>query len=387
VHEDPKRKGLLYAGTETGIWVSFDDGSHWQSLQLNLPPTPIHDMVIHDDDLTVATHGRSFWVLDDLSPLRQLNPPMAAEEAHLFTPRTAFRTRAGHTDPRHYPIGENPPAGAIFYYYLKAEPKDAAKLEFLDEQGKVIRAYTSEEKKKLEAAEEGERDATIDHIPAQAGLNRFAWDLRYELPAKIPQAIYDNGEPAGPIALPGKYQARLTLGGKSQTVPFEVKMDPRVQTPPQDLRKQFEMSLKIREREDQMNKTILGIRDLHEQLLALEKRMGDNDSVKPLLSASADLRKKLSAIEEQLIQVNSKASEDEANFPTRLNSKFGYLQSVVDSADAAPTAAEDAVFADLDQRLETQLIKWREVLSKDVAALNDAMRKNSVPLVGLFRNP
>jgi photosystem II stability/assembly factor-like uncharacterized protein len=383
VHEDPKRKGLLYAGTESAIWVSFDDGARWQSLQLNLPPTPIHDMVVHDDDLTVATHGRSFWVLDDVSPLRQASASIAAEDTHLFTPRTAFRTRAGHVDPRHYPIGENPPAGAIFYYYLKEQPKDAAKLEFLDEQGKVIRAYSSEEKKKEEAAQEGERDETIDHIPAKAGLNRFAWDLRYELPAKIPQAIYDSGEPAGPLALPGKYQVRLTLAGKSQTAPFEVKMDPRVQVSAEDLRQQFELSLKMRERQDEMNKTILGIRDLRAQLLALEKRMGADDSVSSLASASAELRKKAGAIEEELIQVNSKSSEDEANYPTRLNSKFGYLQSVVDSADAAPTAAEASVFADLDQRLEAQLAKWRKVLAEDVPALNDLMRRNNVPLVGL----
>jgi len=383
VHEDPKRKGLLYAGTETGIWVSFDDGGHWQTLQLNLPPTPIHDMVIHDDDLTVATHGRSFWVLDDLSPLRQVSSAIAGEGAHLFTPKTAYRTRAGHLEPRHYPIGENPPAGALFYYFLKEDPKEPAKLEFLDEQGKVIRTYTSEEKKNDDAAQEGERDETIDHIPAKAGLNRFAWDLRYELPKKIPMAIYDSGEPSGPLAMPGKYQVRLTVGGKSQTAPFEIKLDPRVSASAEDIRKQFELEVRLRDREDEMNKAILGIRDLRAQLLAMEKRLGSDDSTKPLVATSADLRKKTVAIEEELIQVNSKSSEDEANYPTKLNSKLGYLQNVIDSADAAPTAAEVGVFADLDQRLEAQLAKWREVLETDVPALNDAMRKNNIPLVGI----
>jgi len=383
VHEDPKRKGLLYAGTETGIWVSFDDGGRWQTLQLNLPPTPIHDMVIHDDDLTVATHGRSFWVLDDLSPLRQVSSAIAGEGAHLFTPKTAYRTRAGHVEPRHYPIGENPPAGALFYYFLKEDPKEPAKLEFLDEQGKVIRTYTSEEKKNDDAAQEGERDETIDHIPAKAGLNRFAWDLRYELPKKIPMAIYDSGEPSGPLAMPGKYQVRLTVGGKSQTAPFEIKLDPRVSASAEDIRKQFELEVRLRDREDEMNKAILGIRDLRAQLLAMEKRLGSDDSTKPLVATSADLRKKTAAIEEELIQVNSKSSEDEANYPTKLNSKLGYLQNVIDSADAAPTAAEVGVFADLDQRLEAQLAKWREVLETDVPALNDAMRKNNIPLVGI----
>src|SRR5215470_13647673 len=156
VREDPKRQGLLYAGTETGIWVSFNDGSNWQPLQLNLPPTPIHDMVLHDDDLVVATHGRSFWVLDDLSPLRQASPSIAGEDVHLFTPNTAVRTREGHVNPRRYPMGENPPSGAIIYYYLKDAPKETVKLELLDADGKVIRTFTSAEKKIEGAPDEGE---------------------------------------------------------------------------------------------------------------------------------------------------------------------------------------------------------------------------------------
>jgi hypothetical protein len=206
--------------------------------------------------------------------------------------------------------------------------------------------------------------------------------LRCELPAKIPLAIYDSGDLVSPFALPGKYQVRLTVAGKTQTAPFEVKMDPRVQTGPEDLRKQFELEVKIRDREDEMNKAILGIRDLRSQLTTLEKRIGSSDSVKSIASSSADLRKKVTAIEEELIQINAKSSEDEANYPTRLNSKLAYLFNVVDSADTGPTASELEVFADLDRRLETQLVKWREVLAKDVPALNEVMQKNNIPLVG-----
>jgi photosystem II stability/assembly factor-like uncharacterized protein len=381
VREDPKHKGLLYAGAETGIWVSFDDGAHWQSLQLNLPQTPIHDMVIHDDNLVVATHGRSFWVLDDLSPLRQAAPSLGAEDAHLFTPNTAFRTREGHVNPRRYPIGENPPSGAVIYYYLKDAPKEPAKLELLDGDGKVIRSFTSEEKKVEGAPDEGERDEPIEHIPAKAGLNLFVWNLRYEQPVKVSALIYDAGEPLGPLALPGKYQARLTIGGKSQTAQFEVKMDPRVQTSAEDLRRQFDLMVKMRDRQEEMNKTVVSIRDLTSQLLLLEKRIGTADSAKPLIAASTDLRKKIRAIEEELVQVDSKSSEDQANYPTKLNSKFGNLQNLVDSADTPPTAAESAVFADLDARLETQLAKWRAVMAKDLPELNAAMQKNNVAIV------
>jgi photosystem II stability/assembly factor-like uncharacterized protein len=387
VREDPKRKGLLYAGTETGIWVSFNDGANWQPLQLNLPPTPIHDLIVHDDALIVATHGRSFWALDSLGPLRQEAASIAAEDVHLFTPDTAFRTREGHFNPRRYPIGENPPSGAVLYYYLKEAPKDPAKLELLDADGKVIRSFTSAEKKTDTGPDEGERDIPPESVPAKVGMNVFVWDLRYETPKKVPGLIYDAGEPVGPLALPGKYQVRLTVAGKSQTAQFEVKMDPRVQSSPEDLRKQFDLMLKMSERQDLMNKTVIAIRDLRAQLLAFEKRIGSGAEVKALATESADLRKKIAAIEEELVQVNSKSSEDQANYPTKLNSKLGHLQSLVDSADTAPTPAEDAVFAELDQRLETQLTAWREVLAKDLPALNEAMQKDKVPAVAPAATP
>src|SRR5256885_11963624 len=381
VREDPKRQGLLYAGTETGAWVSFDDGSDWQALQLNLPTAAGHALIIHGDDLGVATHGRRFGVRDDISPLRQSNASIAAEDAHLFASRAAIRTRMGRARRRRYAIGENPPDGASLYYYLKEEPKEHIKLEVLDAQGKAIRAFTSEEQNKEGGSDEWERDEAAEHIPAKAGLNEFTWDLRYEPPKKIPAAIYDEGEPSGPLALPGNYQVRLAVGAKNFTAPLEVTMDPRVKTSAEDLRKQFDLMLKMRDRQDEMNKAILAIRDLRAQLQTLEKRLGSSEPAKPVVAAAVDLRKKISAIEEELIQVNSKASEDELNYPTKLNSKLGYLQNAVDSADAPPTEGEIGVYAELDLQLESQLAKWRDVLSKDVPALNEAMQKNNVPLI------
>jgi hypothetical protein len=290
-------------------------------------------------------------------------------------------------NPRSYPIGENLPSGAILYYYLKDEPKTPAKLELLDADGKVIRSYSSAEKKIDEGPDEGERDIPVESIPVKAGLNRFVWDLRYETPKRVPGLIYDAGEPVGPLALPGKYQVRLTVSGKSQTASFEVKMDPRVQTSPEDLRKQFDLMLKLSERQDLMNKTVLAIRDLRTQLQAFEKRIGSGAETKSLVTESADLRKKIGAIEEQLVQVNSKSSEDQANYPTMLNSKLAHLQALVDSADTAPTNAENDVFMELDQRLETQLTAWREVLAKDLPALNESMHKDKIPAVAAAATP
>jgi hypothetical protein len=181
----------------------------------------------------------------------------------------------------------------------------------------------SESKKQDEEKEEFDRDPEVNQIPAKAGLNRFVWDLRYEPPAKIPAAIYDNGEPAGPLALPGKFQARLSVAGKSYTAPLEVRMDPRVGASAEDLHKQFDFLLKLRDREEEMNATILKIRDLQKQLDALKKRLGASEATKEVRASAEVLRKKITGIEEALIQVNATAQEDEANYPTKLNSKLG----------------------------------------------------------------
>jgi len=392
VREDPMRKGLLFAGTETGIYVSFDDGAHWQSLQLNLPPAPIHDLVIHGNDLAVATHGRSFWILDDISPLRQADASLAAADFHFFVPANALRTRMGHMRRRRYSIGENPTDGAILYYYLKAAPKDPIKLEFLDGSGKVIRTLTSEEKKDESRENEWDRDDAEEYIPAKAGLNLFAWDLRYEPPVKIPKAVYDEGEPIGPLVLPGTYEVRLTVEGKSTSQHLSVAMDPRVKTSAADLQKQFDMMLKLRDRQEVMNKALLSLRDLRAQLLALEKRFTPLEPAKtdvkanaknPLIEQSAALRKKLDAIEGELINPNATASEDELHFPTKLNSKLGYVGSCVDSADTAPTAGEVSVFGELDAQLEAQLAKWNEITSKDVPAFNEALRAANTAVVAV----
>jgi hypothetical protein len=387
VREDPAGKGLLYAGTETGVWVSFNDGANWQSLQTNLPTSPIHDLIIHNDDLIVATHGRSFWILDDITPLRQLSPSISGEPAHLFAPSSVIRSRLGHRERRRFAMAENPPQGAAVYYWLKEKPKEAIKLEILDEQGKTLRWLSSTFKKEAEEPKEfdEDQDPDITHIPAEAGLNLFVWDLRGQLPMNIHGAIYDNGKPTGPLLLPGKYKIQLTAGGKTYTAPIEIKIDPRIKTSAEDLRKQYEFMSRLRDREDEMNKAILGTRDLNSQLQALEKRLGSSKETKALAEHAAELRKKIKAIEEELIQVNATAQEDEANYPVKLNSKFGYLSGVTDSADTAPTRAEEQVFAELDKQLSAQLDKWHEAVSKDLAELNDSMRKQDIAVVGTWR--
>jgi hypothetical protein len=268
---------------------------------------------------------------------------------------------------------------------LKEEPKTPIKLEILDTSGTVIRTYTSEAKKKdnEETEPEFEKDEDADHIPSKPGLNLFSWDLRYQEPTKIPKAVYDEGEPAGPLVLPGNYEARLTVGGKSTTHPVEVVMDPRVKTSGADLQKQFDLMLKLRDRQEEMNKTILGIRDLRSQVLAIEKRVGAGGANKTLVEQSEALLKKINAIESALINPEAKASEDELHYPTKLNSKFGFLTAAVDSADAAPTEGQLGVYQELNEQLETQLAQWKEVTTKELPALNEALRSANVPLIAV----
>jgi len=385
VREDPKKRGLLYAGTETGVYVSFDDGGHWQPLQLNLPTTPIHDLVVKNEDLVVATHGRSFWILDDLSPLRQWNEQMAKDEVHLYTPRTAIRTHGGQAELRGRPAGENPPAGAILYYSLKAAPKENEEvtLEILDSQGTLVRKFTSRKKSEAEVPSEPGQERPEAPLPAAAGMNLFVWDLRYEGATRISgysTGEYDSGL-RGPRALPGKYTVRFTAAGKTVEAPLEVALDPRVTTSQADLEKQLELRMKIRARLTEISDTVNQIRDLRAQLKELRKRLGNDAARKSLLATADELDKKMTPIEEELIQPKVKSSQDSLQYPLKVDGKLAVLAVVVESADTAPTQQSYELFNMLNQQVEAPLARWKEVIAKDLPALNEQMRKENVPLV------
>jgi photosystem II stability/assembly factor-like uncharacterized protein len=384
VKEDPKRKGLLFAGTENGVYVSFDDGAHWQSLKLNLPTTPIHDLMVKNDDLIVATHGRGFWFLDDISPLRQMNASTASEEAHLYQPAVTIRYRGpGFTLPATVPVGANPATGVIIDYFLKSAAKDAVTLEVLDAKGKIIRKYSS--KKAAEGASPVEEEFGItrpgDKLPAEAGLNRFVWDMRSETPASVPGAVSWGGRPTGPLVVPGSYQIKLTVAGKTSTAPAEIQKDPRVTASQADLEKQNELAMRIRDRVNAGHEAVNQIRSVRGQIDALKKRLGADAGAKPVLEAGDALKKKIDAIEEKIIQPKSKSGEDPLNYPIQAADQLMALQSTVESADAAPTSQAYVVFDELNTRLETQLAAWREIQSKDLTALNELIKKNSVPAI------
>ncbi|MGH9703759.1 MAG: glycosyl hydrolase, partial [Candidatus Acidiferrales bacterium] len=385
VREDPGRKGLLFAGTETGLYVSFNDGAEWQPLQLNLPQTPIHDLVIHGDDLVVATHGRSFWILDDLTPLRQVQANLAAKDLHLFKPQKTILFRTGGVVPPRYFrwYGENSPSGAIIDYYFKSKPKDEVKLVVLDSHGQVVRKLSSVEPSGITHQQEWpDQPPQSDLLPSEAGLNRFIWDFRYDSPAPIPDAVWDGGDgPKGPMVVPGKYQIKLSAGSATETVPLEIVMDPRVKTTQADLEKQIALELKISESISRLDGTVNQIRNLRSQLDAVKRRAGSDEKAKSVMDAAAALGKKMTAIEEELINPNVKATEDTLNYPVRLNDKLAYLLVSLGSADMAPTEQYYAVYEDLNQKLSAQLANWSEIVSKDLPALNDSIRQENITVI------
>ncbi len=389
VREDPRRKGMLYAGTEIGVFVSFDDGAKWQALRLNLPQTPIHDLVVKDDDLVVATHGRSFWILDDVSALRQMNANTASEDAVLFAPSLAVRFGSpGFVIPSGLPVGQNPPAGVIVNYWLKSalkdKEKDAITLEILNSKGNLVRKYSSKpapEEKSPEEEEFGDPDRPGAQLPTEAGLNRFVWDMRYEPPAKVPGTVTWGGRPEGPLAAPGTYQLKLTVSGKTYEAKAVLQKDPRTAVSQADFDKQFELAMRIRDRVTAGHEAVNQIRSVRAQLDALKKRLAGDDKSKPVLDAIDALHPKMNAVEEKIIQPKSKSSEDPLNYPIQTADQLLALQGTVESADTAPSAQSYVVFDELNARLETQVAAWRDLQSKDLAALNELINKQGIPPV------
>ncbi|MEY2496641.1 MAG: hypothetical protein QOD12_197 [Verrucomicrobiota bacterium] len=388
VREDPKRRGLLFAGTELGAFVSFDDGAHWQPLQLNLPVSPIHDLVVKDDDLVVATHGRSFWVLDDITPLRQVNAQAAQQDAILYAPQLALRLHYPSEVDKRQPVGENPPAGAIINYFLKAAAKDEVTLDILDAQGKLVRHLSSKDKKVNDQPPEWpDQVETPRIIPAAEGMNRFAWDLHYDDPIQTPGAFYYGEGPRGALALPGDYQVKLTVAGKTQTAPLHLVIDPRIKDAEAALPKQFELSTKVVNRIGELHQAINEIRNVKTQIQGLRKRFGDDERLKPALTAADDLSKKMTAVEEQLIQVNMKGSEGNLAFPNMLNEALYSFSRTIEYADYGPTRPQGEVFKMLSDRLDEQLKKWTQIKTDEVPKIAALIKQMELPAISVSEKP
>jgi photosystem II stability/assembly factor-like uncharacterized protein len=388
VREDPNRKGLLIAGTEFGLYISYDDGENWKPFNLNMPVTPITDVAFQkrDRELVVATQGRAFYVLDDVPMLYQLNDTVAAEDAHLFKPKDTYRFGGGGRfgGPR-VPVsmGENPPGGAVIYYSLKSQPQGEVTIEFLDSAGKSVNRFSSKpsaqpaESPSPEMEEEGPpRGGAAPRVATNAGLNRFVWNLRYPDATGFPGLIMWAGSLTGPTAAPGVYTVKLTVDGKSQTQTFEVKKDPRLSTTPDDYARQVSLALQIRDKLSATNEGVIRIRELRKQLADYTRR--DDKRVADAAKALSD---KLTKVEEELYQTKNRASEDPLNFPIKLNNKLAHVLGVVESSDNPPTQQSYMVYEDVATRVNAQLKTLDTLLTTDLAAFNKLIHDANVPAI------
>jgi photosystem II stability/assembly factor-like uncharacterized protein len=399
IREDPNKRGLLYAGTETGMYISFDNGEHWQSFQLNLPIVPITDLAIQkrERELVVATQGRAFWILDDLPLVHQLMDAgglNSVSETKLFQPKDSYRMPGGGGGPipPTATLGRNPANGVVVYYSLKSKPATEVDLEFLDASGKSIRKFTQ----KIAREGEGTSSSAQPQAPppdegggfgggapprvsTDVGLNRFVWDMRYADAVRFPGLILWAGEMRGPKLPPGRYQVKLTVDGNSLTQNFEIKADPRLTTTPADYAKQLELGLKIRDKLSETHNAIIQIRDVRKQVEDLLKRVGAQS--KPINEAGTALNKKLTAIEEALYQTKNQSNQDPLNFPIRLNNKLAALGGVVGGAESAPTAQSYAVYDEVVGAIDAELAKLSQVMKTDVPAFNQLVRDQNIPAV------
>jgi len=360
VREDPKRAGLLYAGTEHGIYVSFDDGAHWQSLLLNLPDTQVSDLLVEGDDLAIATHGRSFYVLNDITALRQLKPEVINESAHLFQPRSAIRS-----------VDQG-----VINYYLK-QTADKVEVQILDASGKMVRSFTgsADEEKKKDAnpdAEDSEFGPPRAKPPTRtAGINRFSWDLRYPGATVFEGMILWGGRAEqGPMAPPGDYSARLIVGSTTQTQKFAVLKDPRIpDVTAADLEEQFKLASQVRDKVSQADEMVIQIRAIKKQL----KDRTDKAKNPDLNAAAERLEAKLTAVEEDLYQVRNRSNQDPLNFPIKLNNQLAALARSIETGDAKPTDSSYVVFRELTARLDALKTKLDDALKTNLTQVNNVL--------------
>ena len=370
IREDIKRPGLLYLGTEHGIYVSFNDGAAWQSLRLDLPVTPVHGMVSTETDLVIGTHGRSFYVLDNAAILRQFTPELASASVHLFTPQAAARSIS-----RGVPVD-----------YLLKSAADSVTIEILDAQGRVVNSYRGvaekdQPKAEAQASEEGARPQAPS-VAVKAGMNRFVWDMRYAGAKDFPGMILWAGSTRGPVAPPGTYEVRVTAGPETRTASFVIRRNPNLPAVSDaDLQEQFALAFRIRDKVSLANETVVRIRDLKKQLAERvaplrEKEKGKKPST--VVLAADDLTGKLTAVEGEIYQYRNQSSQDPLNYPIKLNNKLAALQGVVEGGDGRPTEQAYEVFKELSARLDEQLGTLESLVKTDLALLYKELARRKI---------
>jgi hypothetical protein len=405
IRADPVRRGLLYVGTETGTYVSGDDGASWHSLQANLPPVPVYDLLVKDDDLIAATHGRSFWILDDLTQLRQLADDLLEQPFRLCKPRDTYRPATSFRVQKPAPgksyqrgvggyvaytqtqdpygdvvlhfldSGANPPDGVIVTYYLQDKPAGEVTLSFLDAQGGLIKTFSST------APESGSSGTGEQRVPAEVGMNRFIWHMRYPDARLVPGDKLLEDKVGGPLAPPGTYQVRLAVNGEVQTQTFALVKDPRVTASQADFEAQFQCLLAIRDKLSVLHDSINKLRSIRQQVDEWGQRATGHAAAEAVARAAGTLQEKLSAIEDEVIQVHYKGARDRLDLPVKLNAKLAELTSVVAAADFAPPQQTYDVFHEISGKIDLQLQRLDEVIAQDVTGFEHLLRELQIPAI------
>jgi photosystem II stability/assembly factor-like uncharacterized protein len=382
IREEPNHSGMLFACTETGVFISFDDGDNWQSLQLNMPTVSVRDLVVHQHDLVIATHGRGFWILDDVMPLLQINHSVADADSWLFMPETAYRSRPGFDQgtpvPFDEPHAENPPEGAWIDYYLREKALTPVELEILDGEGKLVRRFTSKEEPPKTKPEEVDIPMYWIHEPeplsAEAGAHRFVWDLHYPMAGGRRRSRYG---PSGAWALPGKYTVKLTANGKSMSQPLTVEMDPRVKVSQSDLQMQFEVSTRLVGRLGELSAAIQQAEDLLKQVASRSKEAEEKAELKTALSSLEKKLKDLTAAREGggYGLFGLAVPGDEPVSLRQASTVMSGLLTIVESADASPTADATTAIGKWEAAGTEALGRWKEVQEKDLAGVNSLLER------------
>ena len=369
VREDPKQKGLLYAGTETGMYISFNDGKNWKPFQLNLPIVPITDLTIKDNSLIVATQGRSLWMIDDLTVIHQLLNKNSKSDI-LFKPRDTYRMRGSGTKGSKT-SGTNLHSGVYTYFNLKDydKKKDTIALTYFDVKGDTIKSVSTANKKE-------------NTLVAKKGGNQYIWSMTYKGAERLKGMILWWASLSGPKAIPGTYKVTLNVNGEDMSQPFTILADPRAESTQADMETQFAFIKDVNKTMDSAHKSIKKIRNINKQLSAFQKQYKDNESVKDLVEKAKDLKKQFTKIEEALYQTKNRSGQDPLNFPIRLTNKLGHLNSLVSMGDFAPTEQDIAVKDELTAKINEQLSQFNALIADKINDFN--MDFNAMNLKYLF---
>jgi photosystem II stability/assembly factor-like uncharacterized protein len=400
VREDPVRRGLLYAGTEYGVWTSIDDGSNWEPLQLNLPRVSVRDLKVHGNDLIAATHGRSFWVIDDLSPLRQLADSVTRKPSHLFQPAAAVLWRGGGG---RGPVGENPPGGVYVDYWLREKPAGKVSLEFLDGSARVLRSFASRTDDKPDStAKDRVADSlaaqvratsadSLAYVPADSvvrtrpGTNRFVWDLALAGARQLKNTVLDFGELGGPAVPPGTYSVRLIVGADTTVRQFQVTADPRVLSSTADLVAQYEAAKRVHDRISDIVDNVLRAEDLQAQLDARVSQTKDQAYAKRIADMAGVVRGRIEAVRSELYEIGCHVDQCTLDMPVKLYNWFLTLGGQISQGAYAPTKQHGEIYNELKGKLDVQLRALEKIETEEVTAFNRLLQELGVP--GVFVPP